>query len=1063
MGTYNLYSDAKHEKAFLSPQYLPSSSSKLDPFKSQQEEMKPKQKSLRFWLGMIGVSIGMAVAVTGSGISPNGIRLRSSKPEFGFGRLDVDVLARAADFTDQVRFDNYSLFVKDQRFFLHSGEFHTFRLPVPDLWPDILEKFKAAGLNSVSVYTHMGLINPSRDVVDFGGYRALKPLYDAAKEAGITVVLRPGHLRSNASDWRDAWQPYVDGIIQETRDGQVTEGGPVIAIQIDNEYTQREGADYFADLEEVYRDPGSGIVVPLTYNDPGQGKNFINGTGAVDLYGLDSYPQGFDCSHPDVWNPVVTNYHDYHEDANPSQPFYIPEFQGGAFDAWGPTSPGYAACRQLTGPEFISVFNSHLWASNAKLINYYMTYGGTSWGGIPFHGVYTSYDYGAAISESRMLTTKYSALKRQGMFIRSSPEFYKTDWIGNSSTLTEGAVISINNTPPAFVTLLRNPDTRAGFWIVRQNDSTSTATSEFRLNVTTADGTKLQLYTDITLSGRESKTIVTDYAFGANSTALYSEAEVFFAGVIDGRDVLFLHGNSEQLHSFAVPLTGTPTPGIASPGSPDIQFKETVAGKARLVVVLPGVKGLVTVYDSDTQLILYADSDTVDTFWAPTIAGEGDFANFWSLGTNETVLIGGPYLVRSADIDDGNTLALRGDLNISEGAPEVLLTVIAPKRVKAITWNGQMVTEATSFVPTSWVSGAIQSSDETTTTNSLGGAAGITAPKLDEWKFRDSLPEVESGFDDSSWAVADHTTTNIPRKPFYGDGRVLYGCDYGFCENIVLWRGHFEGTGSEKSVNLSINGGEAFAASVWLNNIFLNTSFGNSTNNDNSIEETDEVFTFPDGVVKSGEDNVITIVQDNMGLNESNGQDAQKSPRGVRGFQLNSGTFGDWKVQGKIGGYTNFPDKTRGVLNEGGLFGERKGWHLPGFDTSSWDTVSNISLSTAGVGFFVTTFDLSIPEGQDVMMSFNFVEGGAQAYRALLFVNGWMMGKRVANLGPQTKFPVHEGILDYQGTNTVAVAVWSMTDTPVTPQLELTVDGVFDGGVGTIQKNNPVWSAEGRE
>ena len=61
------------------------------------------------------------------------------------------------------------------------------------------------------------------------------------------------------------------------------------------------------------------------------------------------------------------------------------------------------------------------------------------------------------------------------MFIRSSPEFYKTDWIGDTSTgLTEGAVISLNNTPPAFVTLLRNPDTRTGFWIVRQNDSTST-------------------------------------------------------------------------------------------------------------------------------------------------------------------------------------------------------------------------------------------------------------------------------------------------------------------------------------------------------------------------------------------------------------------------------------------------------------------------------------------------------------------------------------------------------------------------------------------------------------
>ena len=56
----------------------------------------------------------------------------------------------------------------------------------------------------------------------------------------------------------------------------------------------------------------------------------------------------------------------------------------------------------------------------------------------------------------------------------------------------------------------------------------------------------------------------------------------------------------------------------------------------------------------------------------------------------------------------------------------------------------------------------------------------------------------------------------------------------------------------------------------------------------------------------------------------------------------------------------------------------------------------------AGVGFFVTTFNLAIPDNLDVPMSFVF-DGGStattQPYRAILFVNGWMMGKRVANLG----------------------------------------------------------------
>lgn len=97
----------------------------------------------------------------------------------------------------------------------------------------------------------------------------------------------------------------------------------------------------------------------------------------------------------------------------------------------------------------------------------------------------------------------------------------------------------------------------------------------------------------------------------------------------------------------------------------------------------------------------------------------------------------------------------------------------------------------------------------------------------------------------------------------------------------------------------------------------------------------------------------------------------------------------------------SFPDKVRGVLNEGGLFGERQGWHLPAYNTSSWkarDLSQGLPSASAGVGFFVTTFDLNIPEYLDILMSFSF-DQSSQSYRALLFVNGWMMGKRVANLG----------------------------------------------------------------
>jgi beta-galactosidase GanA len=56
----------------------------------------------------------------------------------------------------------------------------------------------------------MGLLNPSRGVIDFDGFRALKPLYEAAMAAGIWVVVRPGwsSIQSTGCDSADS---YITG------------------------------------------------------------------------------------------------------------------------------------------------------------------------------------------------------------------------------------------------------------------------------------------------------------------------------------------------------------------------------------------------------------------------------------------------------------------------------------------------------------------------------------------------------------------------------------------------------------------------------------------------------------------------------------------------------------------------------------------------------------------------------------------------------------------------------------------------------------------------------------
>ncbi|KZV98894.1 putative beta-galactosidase [Exidia glandulosa HHB12029] len=983
--------------------------------------------------------------------------------------------------TDLVQWDEYSLFVKGQRIFLWSGEFHTFRLPVPSLWPDILEKMKAAGLNAVSIYIDWALVHPSPDALDFDGFRALQPFFDACMAAGLWLVIRPGpyinaevnaggipgwvtsevagHLRSNDTDFEDAWVPYMRRVIELSRGAQITEGGPIIAWQIENEYTADPNvgvpgkAEYMARLEEFVR--AEGIVVPLTFNDASRDAQFAPGKkGEVDIYGIDSYPQSFDCSNPGVWKEVDTSYYSYHRRTNPRQPFYIPEFQGGAFDPWGPNAPGYDKCRTLTGPEFESVFYLQLWASNVKLINLYMLYGGTSWGSLPFPGVYTSYDYGSPILENRSLGSKYTELKREGLFLRSTPEFAKTDVKGNSTDGT--GVVTVDN-EKVFVTALVNPDSGAGFYIARQTNSSSLDNVTFKMTVPTSEGALSIPHATppISLSGRQSKVIVTDYAFGSDRM-LYSTASVLFAGIIDGRNVLFLHGDVMHSHEILATLSSNGHSALSASHEELVTLSHQQHNGRTLISIMHGVKGFVTLWESDKQLVLYADSDTAGTFWAPVLSSSSnDFGAFWSIGTNDTVIVGGPYLVREASlVENGDHLALRGDLQ-----DDAFLTVIGPRDVKTISWNGQPVEPLSSAKQSTGIFvGRLQ------TTKAL---RAFTPPKLTKWKFKDGLPEIASQYDDSKWVTADHESTNLPYKPLFGAPPVLYGCDYGFCEGSVLWRGHFKGSADTTGVNLTINGGEAFAASVWINDRFVKTTYGNSTNNLNIIAETNELYEFPKGAVKMDEDNVITVLQDNQGLDETDDWDADtsKSPRGIRGALLIGGEFSSWKVQGKLGGYTQFADKDRGVVNEGGTFGERAGWHLPSFDVSQWksrDLSKGLPTSGAGVGVFVTKFQLDTPRGVDLHMSFVFDDGVGDTgvpYRAYLYVNGWMMGKRVANLGPQAKFPVHEGILDYHGDNTVAVVLWAMeASAAVRPTLQIVVDGRYDSGMAAVAVHNPGWS-----
>jgi beta-galactosidase GanA len=210
---------------------------------------------------------------------------------------------------------------------LYSGEFHPFRLPVPGLWLDIFQKIKALGFNTASFYTNWGLLEGKQGQVIETGIWNLEQFFSAASEAGIYLIARPGPyinaevsagglpgwvlrlksvLRSNSPEYLNATALYVSRISQIIARAQITNGGPVILLQPENEYSMWPGVsgssfpsqmnkEYIDNVNKQYRE--AGIVVPFINNDNNILGSFAPGTGvgAVDIYGIDAYPLKYDC------------------------------------------------------------------------------------------------------------------------------------------------------------------------------------------------------------------------------------------------------------------------------------------------------------------------------------------------------------------------------------------------------------------------------------------------------------------------------------------------------------------------------------------------------------------------------------------------------------------------------------------------------------------------------------------------------------------------------------------------------------------------------------------------
>ncbi|MCZ0990627.1 glycoside hydrolase family 35 protein [Streptomyces diastatochromogenes] len=313
----------------------------------------------------------------------------------------------------QIEGDNFTL--DGEPFRIISGGLHYFRVH-PDQWADRLRKARLMGLNTVETYVPWNLHQPRPDTFRLDAELDLPAFLDLAAAEGLYVLLRPGpyicaeweggglpswllstpgiRLRSQDQTYLDAVADYFSRLLPPLLDRLATRGGPVLAVQVENEYgAYDDDTAHLAHLADLLR--GLGVDVPLfTCDQPGDlARGTLPGTLATANFGSQSR-RGL----------AALRAH------QPTGPLMCTEFWNGWFDRWG----GHHVTRD---PAQAAQELDELLGMGAS-VNLYMFHGGTSFGFTngandkhTYRPTVSSYDYDAPLDESGDPTDKYDAFR----------------------------------------------------------------------------------------------------------------------------------------------------------------------------------------------------------------------------------------------------------------------------------------------------------------------------------------------------------------------------------------------------------------------------------------------------------------------------------------------------------------------------------------------------------------------------------------------------------------------------------------------------------------------------
>lgn len=319
-----------------------------------------------------------------------------------------------ASATHSFRVDGGKFLLDGKPFQIISGEMHYARIP-REYWRARLRMAKAMGLNTITTYVFWNFHEPSRGVYDFTGQHDVAEFVREAQSEGLYVNLRPGPYSCAEWEWGGfpAWLLKDHDIVVRSTDPRFTEparswllrlgqelaplqignGGPIISIQVENEYGSfGDDHAYMEQIRHDLVDAGFDKVVLYTADNP---ENIPNG------------------SLPDL--PAVINFAPGHakqafaalHTLRPDGPMMAGEWWDGWFDTWGGAHNVTDASAQAKELQWI--------LAQGYSISIYMFHGGTSFGWMnganmdktPYEPDVTSYDYDSALDESGRPTQKY--------------------------------------------------------------------------------------------------------------------------------------------------------------------------------------------------------------------------------------------------------------------------------------------------------------------------------------------------------------------------------------------------------------------------------------------------------------------------------------------------------------------------------------------------------------------------------------------------------------------------------------------------------------------------------